>query len=343
MKDPKKIKVIVVDDSLFFREVVLRELAKDQNFDVIGSAENAAVARDKISTSHPDVIVLDVEMPGMTGIEFLKELMPKTPIPVVVISSIGENVFEALNSGAVDFITKPQANKPESMISFKKELIVKVKIASMAKVRSQKSISSCITKPRNYSLENCKYDFVAIGASTGGTEATLNVIKDLPADFPGIVVVQHMPPVFTKLYADRLNIKCKMSAKEAQDGDQIIPGLIIVAAGEHHMTVKKRGKNYFIESKKGEKVNGHCPSVDVLFDSVSKLSDTRTIGVILTGMGTDGARGLLEMKKRGSLTIGQSEENCVVYGMPKAAFETGAVKHQVDLNKIGDFILKSIN
>jgi len=342
MREQKKIKVLVVDDSLFFREVISRELIKDQNFEIIGSAGDVNSAKVIISTAKPDVIVLDVEMPKITGIEFLKELMPKNPMPVVVISSIGENVFEALNSGAVDFITKPQANKPDSMISFKKELIIKVKIASMAKVSNQRSISSSITKPANYSLTNCKYDFVAIGASTGGTEATLNVVKDLPADFPGIVVVQHMPPVFTKLYSDRLNSKCKMSAKEAQDGDQIIPGQIIVAAGEHHITVKKRGKNYFIESKKGDKVNGHCPSVDVLFDSVSKLNETRTIGVILTGMGTDGAKGLLEMKKNGSLTIGQSEDDCVVYGMPKAAFEIGAVMHQIDLNKIGDYILKSI-
>lgn len=342
MRDQKKIRVLVVDDSLFFREIISRELSKDQSFEVIGSAGDVYAAKQNIACSQPDVITLDVEMPGISGIEFLKELMPKNPLPVVVISSIGDNVFEALNSGAVDFITKPQPGKPESMVSFKNELTVKLKIASMAKVRTNTNISKSNMNLRSFSSEGCRYDFIAIGASTGGTEAILHVVKDLPSNFPGIVIVQHMPAIFTKLYADRLNIKCKMRAKEAQNGDQIVRGQIIVAAGEHHITVKKRGKSYFVESNRGEKVNGHCPSVDVLFDSVSRLNDSNTIGIILTGMGTDGAKGLLDMKNNGALTIGQTEESCVVYGMPKAAYELGAVTHQLDLNKIGEFLIKSI-
>jgi len=342
MKNLRKIKVLIVDDSLFFREVISRELLKDNGFEVIGSANDAKSAKDFIEKQKPDVITLDVEMPGLSGIDFLKELMPVNPMPVVVISSVGENVFEALNSGAVDFITKPQPGKAESMINFKKELLVKLKIASMARVNQRKVFSSPQILTKEIDIKSSKYDFIAIGASTGGTEAIFNVVKDLPVNFPGIVIVQHMPPVFTKMYADRLNSKCKMNAKEAENNDQIIPGRIIIGAGEHHLIVKKRGNSFFVESKKGEKVNGHCPSVDVLFNSIANITGINTIGVILTGMGCDGANGLLKMKKNGSLTIGQSEENCVVYGMPKVAYEIGGVVHQINLEKIGKFLLDCV-
>lgn len=329
----KKIKVLIVDDSLVFRERLARGLAQDSGIEVVGTAPNAYVARDKIIKYRPDVMTLDVEMPKMNGIEFLKRLMPQYPIPVVVVSSVSENVFDALNAGAVDFITKPDFRKQMSSDFFINELIVKIKIASTAKVGHWKKdilLDEVLRSPK----EDITNKIIAIGASTGGTEATAKIISTFTKDMPGTVIVQHMPAVFTKMYADRLNNSYLVDVKEAENGDNLYPGRVLIAPGEHQMRLKKRGNTYYVECFRGNKVSGHCPSVDVLFSSVAEVAAKNAIGIILTGMGSDGSRGLLEMRQKGARTIGQDEKSCVVYGMPKVAYEIGAVEKQVPLDKI---------
>jgi two-component system chemotaxis response regulator CheB len=238
MKVSRKIKVLIVDDSLLFRETLAKEISKDFGIEVIGTAENPFAARDKILELRPDVVTLDVEMPKMDGIAFLKKLMPQYPLPVIVVSSVGKNVFEALDAGAVDFVTKPDTDKPGGMNSFINELIVKIKIASTAKVGDFKKDYEAAKIISNHGIDITN-TILAIGASTGGTEAIYSVITALPRDMPGILIVQHMPPVFTKLYADRLNNSCALEVKEAQDGDQVKPGRVLVAAGDFHPTGKR--------------------------------------------------------------------------------------------------------
>jgi len=332
----KKIRVLVVDDSMLFRETIKNSLNKDAGIEVVATASDPYMARDKIIELDPDVMTLDIEMPKMNGIDFLKKLMPQYPIPVVVVSSANNNVFEALNSGAVDFITKPQRN----VDIFMNELIVKIKIASTAKVGKWKK--TIISKGNDFTRINSNLlnnSIIAIGASTGGTEAIEQVIKNLPTDIPGILIVQHMPPVFTKLYADRLNNSCNIEVKEAEDGDLILPGRALIAAGDKHMKVVKDGVPR-VHCFTGERVNGHCPSVDVLFYSAAERYYKNSFGIILTGMGYDGAKGLLEMRKRGARTVGQDEASSVVYGMPKVAYEIGAVEKQAPLTSIADTLYK---
>lgn len=333
MKVTRKIKVLIVDDSLLFRETLAKEISKDFGIEVIGTAEDPFAARDKILELRPDVVTLDVEMPKMDGIAFLKKLMPQYPLPVIVVSSVGKSVFEALDAGAVDFVTKPDTGKPGGMNSFINELIVKIKIASTAKVGDFKKDyeAAKIISNHGFDITNT---ILAIGASTGGTEAIYSVITALPRDMPGILIVQHMPPVFTKLYADRLNNSCALEVKEAQDGDQVKPGRVLVAAGDYHLRLAKGPSGYYVKSTQGERVNGHCPSVDVLFDSVAEVARSKAVGVILTGMGADGAKGLLNMRKQGAYTIGQDEKTSTVYGMPMVAYNIGAVAKQLPLDKI---------
>jgi len=337
MKNTRRIRVLIVDDSILFREVLARELSKDFGIEVIGTAQDPFDARDKILELKPDVVTLDVEMPKMDGIAFLKKLMPQYPLPVIVVSSSSENVLNSLNAGAVDFVTKPDTGRSGSLPAFINELIVKIKIASTAKVGGFKKdyepvqfVSSKGTDMRDM--------VVAIGASTGGTEALYRIITTLPRDMPGILVVQHMPPVFTRLYAERLNNSCPLEVKEAEDGDLLKPGRVIIAAGEHHLQLKKGSSGFYVKSQPGEKVSGHCPSVDVLFDSVAQAAGAQAIGVILTGMGSDGAKGLLNMKKAGAWTIGQDESTSTVYGMPMVAYNIGAVMKQLPLGKIAQEI-----
>lgn len=329
----RKIKVLIVDDSLVFRERLARGLAQDCGIEVVGTAPNAYVARDRIIKLRPDVMTLDVEMPRMNGIEFLRRLMPQYPIPVVVVSAVSENVFDALNAGAVDFISKPDLSKQMSSDFFINELIVKIKIASTAKVGHWKKdiLLDGVLRSSKGDVGN---KIIAIGASTGGTEAIAKIISTFTKDMPGTVVVQHMPAVFTKMYADRLNNSCLVDVKEAENGDNLYPGRVLIAPGEHQMKLKKRGSTYYVECFRGKKVSGHCPSVDVLFSSVAETAAKNAIGIILTGMGSDGSKGLLEMREKGARTIGQDEKSCVVYGMPKIAYEIGAVEKQVLLDKI---------
>ncbi|NLP14654.1 MAG: chemotaxis response regulator protein-glutamate methylesterase [Clostridium sp.] len=333
----RKIKVLIVDDSLFFRETLARKISQDSAIEVVGTAFDPYSARDKIIELQPDVMTLDVEMPRMNGIEFLRRLIPQYPIPVVVVSSVSESVFDALKAGAVDFVTKPDMSNPKGVEAIINELIVKIKIASTAKVGRGKN-ESILANSKIDTSDRGLSRVIAIGASTGGTEAIFNILKNFSKDIPGIVIVQHMPPVFTRMYAERLNNSCLIEVKEASNGDMVYPGRALIAPGEYHMKLKKRDGKYFVECAKGQKVSGHCPSVDVLFDSVAETAGANAIGIILTGMGSDGAKGLLAMRKKGARTFGQDEKSSVVYGMPKVAFEIGAVEKQASLDAIPQLV-----
>ena len=322
----KAIRVLIVDDSLLMREAIARGLSKDPGIEVVGKAADPYEARDRIVELEPDVMTLDVEMPRMNGIEFLRRLMPQYPLPVVVASSLSGSVFDALDAGAVDFVTKPAARSPQDMEHFLNELAVKIKVASMAKVKHLKK--GLPTGPI-VGGGAAQRTVIAIGASTGGTEATLEILKAFPRDMPGTVIVQHMPAVFTRLYAERLNSLCLMQVKEAADGDEVRQGLALVApGGDRQMRLVQEKGVYRVRLTQEDKVSGHCPSVDVLFESVAAAAKASAIGVILTGMGADGARGLLKMRRAGAYTVGQDEKSCVVYGMPSVAWDCGAVLRQ---------------
>ena len=342
MRLKQRIKVLIVDDSLVFRESLSREIAKDPDIEVVGTATDPYMARDLIIKLKPDVLTLDVEMPKMNGIEFLKKLMPQYPLPVIVVSSVSQNVLDALDAGAVEFVTKPNVTRPGGMASFVNELIIKIKIASTAKVGNRKSDYTPSRPVTSQGIDTMS-KIIAIGASTGGTDAIHTVISGLPRDMPPIVIVQHMPPVFTKLYAERLNNTCELEVKEAEDGDALRPGRVLIAPGNYQMRVAKRGSGYIVKCTQEEKVSGHCPSVDVLFDSVADAVGKQSVGVILTGMGRDGANGLLKMKKTGAYTIGQDEKSSVVYGMPMVAFNIGAVDKQLPLDRIDDEIIRFLS
>ncbi len=330
----RPIRVLIVEDSIVFRELLVQNLKKDPAIEVVGTAKDPFEARDAILACKPDVMTLDVELPRMSGIEFLRKLMPQYPLPVVVISSLSDKVFDALNAGAVDFVAKPAVSSRTQLEDFiRNELLVKIKIASTAKISN---IKKTVMAQEQQQLNVKGQDLVvAIGASTGGTEAIFDVVKNYGTDIPGIVVVQHMPPGFTKMYAKRLNDQCRIRAKEAQTGDRVLPGTLLLApGGDMHMHLVKVNGVYQVEIKRGPRVNGHCPSVDVLFESVAKVAGPKAVGIILTGMGGDGAKGLLQMRKAGARTIGQDESTCVVYGMPKVAYDLGAVEHQEKLSDI---------
>ena len=329
----RQLKVLVVEDSLVFRELLVKSLNKDPAITVVGTANDPYEARDKIIELKPDVMTLDVELPKMSGIEFLRKLIPQYPMPVVVISSLNDKVFDALSAGAVDFVAKPTVTDRQQLDNFlTKDLPVKIKIASTAKISNIKKTKITET-PATAAIGNRKPAILAIGASTGGTEAIYNVIKEFGPDIPGTVLVQHMPSGFTQMYAKRLDDQCRVSVKEAEDGDELRQGLVLIApGGDRQMrVVKNSAGKYIVKMSKEGKVNGHCPSVDVLFESVASLAPPNMIGIILTGMGGDGAEGLLKMRQAGARTIGQDESTCVVYGMPKVAYDIGAVEFQEKL------------
>lgn len=330
----RPIKVLVVDDSIVFRELLVRNLGKDPSVQVVATAGDAFAARDAILAYHPDVMTLDIELPRMNGIEFLRKLMPQYPLRTVVISALSDKVFDALNAGAVDFVAKPTVSSREQLEDFvRNDLLVKIKIAASAHIDNIRKVSD--TGVHGHLSAKKNNLIVAIGASTGGTEAILSVVKEFGTDIPGIVAVQHMPPGFTKIYAKRLNDICRIQVKEAESGDLVIPGHMLIApGGDQHMRLVKVSGEYRVEIKPGPKVNGHCPSVDVLFDSVAKAAGADAVGIILTGMGGDGAKGLLAMRNAGAKTIGQDESTCVVYGMPKTAYDLGAVERQEKLSDI---------
>ncbi len=330
----QRIKVLIVEDSIVFRELLVQNLNKDPAIQVVATARDPFEARDKILAHKPDVMTLDVELPRMNGIEFLRKLIPQYPLPVVVISSLSDKVFDAMSAGAVDFVAKPSVSSRAQLEDFiRNELLVKIKIASTAKISNIKR-TVLAQQQHNLAVRNNDH-LVAIGASTGGTEAICSVVKDYGTDIPGIVCVQHMPPGFTQMYAKRLNDQCRIQVKEAETGDRVMPGHMLIApGGDRHMRLVKVNGGYQVEVKAGPKVNGHCPSVDVLFESVAKVARSDAVGIILTGMGGDGAKGLLAMRKAGARTIGQDESTCVVYGMPKVAYDLGAVEYQEKLSDI---------
>ncbi|MCI9611656.1 MAG: chemotaxis response regulator protein-glutamate methylesterase [Eubacterium sp.] len=330
----RSIKVLIVDDSLVFRELLVQNLSRDPAITVVATAKDPYEARDAIIRHKPDVMTLDVELPRMSGIEFLRKLMPQYPLPVVVISALSDRVFDAMNAGAVDFVGKPTVTNRTQLEEFiRNELLVKIKIASTAKIGNiKKKIQG-----QNYNGPQVFKNnlLVAIGASTGGTEAIFEVVKGFGPDIPGVVIVQHMPQGFTGMYAKRLNDQCRVRVKEAQTGDRVLPGHVLIApGGDQHMRLVKVNGAYQVECRSGPRVNGHCPSVDVLFESVAKTAKKDAVGIILTGMGGDGAKGLLAMRSAGAKTIGQDESSCVVYGMPKVAYDIGAVEQQVKLADI---------
>ena len=338
----KKIRVLVVDDSVMFRTVLSTAL-KAADIEVIGTAVDATDAKTKILEMKPDVITLDVEMPGMNGIEFLKKLLPIQKVAAIVVTASAVEAFEAIAAGAVDYVKKPSRGE---MGNFGIRLQNLVRTAATARVGlGNQHVSGLAAQSLRSTMLNVSKNankVIAIGASTGGTDAIQVVVENLPKTTPGIVIVQHMPAGFTKMYADRLNRICQMEVKEAQDGDIVRQGLIIVGAGEYQLRLKKAPGGYRVESKPGEKVSGHCPSVDVLFDSVADVAGADALGVILTGMGADGAKGLLKMKQKGAFTIGQDEKTCVVYGMPMVAYNMGGVMKQAPLQNIAGILIDKL-
>ena len=347
-----KIRLLIVDDSAMYRAAIAKAFENHPRVRVVGMASNPYEARDKILSLKPDVMTLDVEMPRMNGIEFLKILMPQYPMPVVVVSSLSSIVFEALRAGAVDFVQKPTGGPSGDLLKFQRELAEKVVVASESKAKKQmpkrSAPSSSPSAPGSPARPIQKgglttTGLIALGASTGGTEATSEILKRLPSNIPGMVITQHMPPVFTDLYAKRLNKECALTIKEAKEHDVVQPGHVYIAPGDRHLIVDKVGPEYIIRLRKSDKVNGHIPSVDVMFESIARYADRTTTGIILTGMGADGAQGLLDLKKRGAYTIGQDEATCVVYGMPMVAKRLGAVTVQAPLGKIADILVQHLS
>ena len=345
----RKIKVLIIDDSSLVRDILEKGLSADPDIEVVGKAPDVYIARDKIVFKKPDVLTLDVEMPKMDGVEFLRKLMPQYPIAVVMVSSMTSTTskitLDALEAGAVDFVLKPSTKLGSGLNEMMKELIEKIKIASKVDVSKWKKqeYNPIINKTKTSNvLEGSTDKVIAIGASTGGTVALTKIINEFPQDIPGTVIVQHMPPVFTKMFADKLNETAKVEVKEAQNGDRIITGRVLIAPGGLQMEVIRSGGYYIVQCKEGEKVNGHCPSVDVLFDSVAKNVGSNAIGVILTGMGRDGALGMLNMKNNGARTIAQDEESSVVFGMPLEAYKCGGAEKLVNLSDINQSIIRLI-
>lgn len=343
------IKVLVVDDSALVRKVLTDELDRQPDIRVVGSAIDPYAAREKIMKLNPDVLTLDLEMPRMDGLSFLAMLMKHYPMPVVVVSSLtpknSENAMRALRLGAVDVICKPGSAYSTQNVS--RDIIRAVRAASHARFdgfepETEEKTPSLIKPKLKKGLAQTTNKLIAIGASTGGTKAIEMVLKGLPLNIPGIVIVQHMPPVFTKSFADRLNEICTIDVAEARDGDLVQSGKALLAPGNYHMQLEKSGAKYYVRVKQGPPVNHHRPSVDVLFNSVAKSAGVNATGVILTGMGADGAAGMLEMKNAGAYTIAQDEATSVVYGMPKEAHRMGGASKVLPLNMISDAILRDV-
>lgn len=352
----KKIKVLIVDDSAVVRQTLSKILSSDPSIEVMGTASDPYVAASKIMAEVPDVITLDVEMPRMDGITFLRKVMSQHPIPVVIISSLthdgAETSLKALEYGAVEIITKPQLDTKEFIEESKIMICDVVKAAAQVtlkrrsinpiEVRPKFSSDAVISHVPSRSMIRTTEKVIAVGASTGGTEALRVFLESMPLDAPGIVIVQHMPEIFTKSFANRLNQLCKITVKEAENGDTVIPGRALIAPGNKHMLLKRSGARYYVEIKDGPLVNRHRPSVDVLFRSTAQYAGKNSIGIIMTGMGDDGAKGLLEMKEAGAKTIAQDEKSCVVFGMPKEAIKLNAADKILPLDLIGPNLIKML-
>ena len=341
----KKVRVMVVDDSMLARSLIIKGLSAHPRIEVVGYAINTLDAKNKIPQYQPDVITMDVEMPGQSGIDFLKQYLPTHPIPVILVSSLNLKVFDALAVGAVDFVRKPDDHQsPEAFLA---GLAQKVVMAATARPRTAAAVPQAGAinvgaAPSLGASPNLDRVITGMGASTGGTEATLAVMKRLPADIPPMVIVQHMPPGFTKMYAERLNRLCAMEVREAQSGDELHRGLALIAPADLQCRVVRIGTRYTVNCTPGEKVSGHRPSVDAMFYSMAETVTCKMVGIIMTGMGQDGAHGLLEMRKKGAYTIGQDKESSVVYGMPGVAQNIGAVMIQASCENVSNVLLRHL-
>lgn len=345
----KKIRVLIVDDSALIRKILTEIINSQRDMEVIGAAPDPLVAREMIRELNPDVLTLDVEMPKMDGIDFLEKLMRLRPMPVLMVSTLTERGSEvtlrALELGAVDFVSKPKVDIVSGMQEYATEITGKLRAAAQAKIRRQLPLSIAPRLTADAVLPSVSNriasteKLIIIGASTGGTEAIKEVLIRMPPDCPGILVTQHMPEAFTKSFADRLNNLCKIAVKEAENHERILPGHAYIAPGHSHLLLKRSGANYMTELSQAPPVNRHRPSVDVLFRSAANYAGKNAVGVILTGMGKDGAAGMLEMKQAGAYNLAQSEETCVVFGMPKEAIAVGAVDAAVALQDMAKQIL----
>jgi two-component system, chemotaxis family, protein-glutamate methylesterase/glutaminase len=355
MSMAEKIKVMIVDDSALVRQVVSQALSADPGIEVIATAADPLFALQKMKTLWPDVLVIDIEMPRMDGITFLKKIMAERPTPVVVCSSLAEKgtqaTFEALAAGAVAIITKPKLGLKSFLEDSSNDIVQAVRSAARANMRAMHaSATTAVNRPKlsadvmlsaggHRALERTTDQVVAIGTSTGGTQALEAVLTRLPATTLGIVIVQHMPEKFTAMFAERLHSLCQIEVREARHGDRVIPGRALIAPGGRHMMLKRNGAQYVVDVADGPLVNRHKPSVDVLFRSVAKFAGANALGIIMTGMGDDGARGLKEMHDAGARTIAQDEASCVVFGMPKEAIKLGAVDQVMALDQIAGAIV----
>lgn len=353
----KPTRVLVVDDSALIRQMLTQLLSSDPTIEVVGVAPDAYIAREKIKSLNPDVITLDVDMPRMSGLDFLQKIMTLRPTPVVMVSSLtqkgAEVSLQALELGAVDCVAKPVLDtvqaQAEGLAGLREELIAKIKSAAEAQVRGTQggpSLPSRLAALRDSArLARLRTEqpgqgwVIAMGASTGGVEALNEILPSLPDDMPPVLVTQHMPRLFTAAFAQRLDRRCAITVKEAEDGETVLPGFAYIAPGDRHLELGHADRRLVCRLYDGEKVSGHCPSVDVLFRSVAREVGGKSVGVILTGMGKDGAAGLLAMRRQGARTIGEAEASCVVYGMPKAAREMGGVEMERPLGRIAEEIL----
>jgi two-component system chemotaxis response regulator CheB len=354
------IKVLIVDDSAVVRKVLVEVLRAQKGIEVIGTAADPLFAMERMKANWPDVIVLDVEMPRMDGVTFLRKLMQERPTPVVICSTLTEagapTTLEALAAGAVTFITKPKLGLQDFLAGAAAEITAAIRSAASANVRRRaaprpvgghapgappKHTADVILAPANgRAMSRTTERIVALGTSTGGTQALEQVLSALPAVTPGIVIVQHMPPVFTATFAARLDSLCQITVKEARNNDRVTPGQALIAPGGKHMILQRSGAQYYVEIREGPPVCRHCPSVDVLFRSVAKVAGPNALGVIMTGMGDDGARGLKEMREAGAHTIAQDEASCVVFGMPKEALKLDAAARVLALDDLPEAILE---
>ncbi len=339
-----RIKVLIIDDSALVRKILTQELSRDPEIEVVGTAPDPFIGRDRILQLKPDVLILDIEMPKMDGITFLERLMKHYPMPVIIVSSLAQEgcqiALKALELGALEVMGKPGSSYTVKDMS--EQLIDKIKAVSIVKqFKAPVDRKDAGTTPiTGKAMLKTTQKIIAIGASTGGTEAIKEILVKLPPDMPPILVVQHMPQYFTRSFADRLDSLCRLKVKEAEDGELLAPGKVLIAKGNKHMVLKRSGASYYVEIKDGEMLYHQRPSVEVLFSSVARYAGPNAVGIILTGMGRDGAEGLLKMKNEGAYTIAQDEKSCVVYGMPKEAVSAGAVMRVVSLEKIPQVLLE---
>ena len=343
----KNIRVLIVDDSAVVRKVFAEELSRERGIEVVGTAPDPYVARDKIVALKPDVVTLDIEMPRMDGLTFLRKLMKYYPLPVIIVSSLtrkgGHMAMEALSAGALEVISKPTAAYSVGDMSIqladKIRAVARVQLKNREKEDSSKGAAGM---PEPMALGKTTHKIIAIGASTGGTEAIKQVLTGMPSNAPGIVIVQHMPAKFTTSFAERLDSLSRIRVKEAADGDSVVTGQALLAPGNFHMLLRRSGARYYVEVKNGPLVHHQRPAVDVLFRSVAKTAGANAVGIILTGMGADGAQGLKEMKDLGARTIAQDEKTCVVFGMPKEAVKKGACDKVLPIGEIAQTALKMV-